>query len=96
MSTALSMWWTVGWIVGAVVVALVAILLLAITGFARGIDKSAQAITGDLDGIAGKTRCLQDVGKTAVAVHVITNGLRRARGAGDMPDPHNRGTALRW
>ncbi|MDX6689455.1 MAG: hypothetical protein QOG15_912 [Solirubrobacteraceae bacterium] len=80
MTTALSMWWTVGWVVGAVVVLLVAVLLLAITGLARKIDGEAQQLITNLDSIASKTQPLHDVGSTNNAVQTITRGLRIARG----------------
>ena len=70
----------VGWVVGAVVVALVAILLLAITALARKTDGVAKNLVSDLNSIAQKTRPLQDVGATNVAVTTITRCLRgRAR-----------------
>ncbi len=77
---ALSTWWTVGWVVGAVVIGLVAVLLLAITAFARKIDGTAKELVTDLDSIAQKTRPLQDVGATNIAVKTITRCLRLARG----------------
>jgi hypothetical protein len=77
---ALSMWWTVGWVVGAVVVVLVAVLLLTITALARKTDGVAKDLVSDLGSIAGKTRPLQDVGATNVAVRTITRCLCIARG----------------
>ncbi len=70
----------VGWVVGAVVIALVAILLLTITGLARKIDGTAGHLITDLDSIAAKTRPLQDVGATNIAVQTITRCLCLARG----------------
>lgn len=90
MTSALSMWWTVGWIVGAVVVLLVAVLLLAITALARKIDGSAQELVDDLESIAGKTRPLHDVGRTNNAVRTITNCLRKARGEATTVPAHNK------
>ncbi len=86
MIVALSTWWTVGWVVGAVVIALVAVLLLAITGLARKIDSTAGLLIGDLDSIAGKTRPLQDVGATNIAVRTITRCLCLARGGTPAED----------
>jgi hypothetical protein len=88
MSIGLSTWWTVGWAVGAVVVALVAILILTITGLARKVDTTAQELVGDLDSIAHKTRPLQDVGATNIAVVTITRCLRIARGAAPAVDKY--------
>jgi hypothetical protein len=86
MHMAVSMWWTVGWVVGAVVVLLVAVLLLTITALARRVDGVAQDLVSDLDSIAGKTRPLQDVGATNVAVRTITRCLRIARGGAPVED----------
>ena len=88
MAVALSSWWTVGWVVGAVVVLLVAVLLLTITALARKIDGVAQELVGDLDSIAGKTRPLQDVGATNIAVGTITRCLRAARGGTPVLDKY--------
>jgi len=89
MTLALSSWWMVGWVVGAVVVALVAVLLLAITALARKTDGVAQNLVTDLDSIAGKTRPLQDVGATNVAVQTITRCLRIARGGDPVVDRYH-------
>jgi hypothetical protein len=87
VTSALSMWWTVGWVVGAVVVLLVAVLLVAITALARKIGGEAEQLIGNLDSIAVKTRPLHDVGQTNGAVRAITRGLRIARGeAGVAPN----------
>ena len=59
---------------------LVAVLLLTITALARKVDGVAQELVSDLDSIADKTRPLQAVGATNVAVRTITRGLRSARG----------------
>jgi hypothetical protein len=80
VSLAVSTWWTVGWVVGAVVILLVAVLILAITALARRVDGTAVHLVSDLDSIARKTRPLQAVGTTNVAVQTITACLRRARG----------------
>jgi hypothetical protein len=80
MTTALSSWWMVGWVAGGVVVLLVAVLLLTITALARKTDGTAQELVGDLGSIAIKTRPLQDVGATNIAVRTITRCLRLARG----------------
>jgi len=88
MEMAVSQWWTVGWVVGAVVVALVAVLLLTITALARRIDGVAQDLVTDLASIAGKTRPLQDVGATNVAVRTITRCLTIARGGTPVPDKY--------
>ncbi len=80
MTAALSSWWMVGWAVGAVVVLLVAVLLLTITALARKVDGTATSLVTDLDSIALKTRPLQDVGATNIAVKTITRCLRLARG----------------
>jgi hypothetical protein len=88
MHMAVSMWWTVGWVVGAVVVLLVAVLLLTITALARKVDGVAQDLVSDLDSIAGKTRPLQDVGATNVAVRTITRCLTIARGGTPAPDKY--------
>jgi hypothetical protein len=85
---AISMWWTVGWVVGAVVVLLVAVLLLTITALARRVDGVAQELVSDLDSIARKTRPLQDVGATNVAVRTITRCLRAARGGAPVLDKY--------
>jgi hypothetical protein len=85
---AISMWWSVGWVVGAVVVLLVAVLLLTITALARRIDGVAQELVTDLNSIAGKTRPLQDVGATNVAVRTITRCLVIARGGTPAPDKY--------
>jgi len=87
MSTiALSTWWTVGWVVGAVVILLVAVLILTITALARKVDGVAQELVSDLDSIANKTRPLQDVGATNVAIRTITRCLRSARGESPVLD----------
>ena len=83
---ALSTWWTVGWVVGAVVILLVAVLLLTITALARKVDGVAQELVSDLDSIARKTRPLQDVGATNIAVRTITRCLRSARGESPVLD----------
>lgn len=80
MSIALSQWWLVGWGVGAVVVLLVAVLLLTITALARKTDGVAEDLVSDLNSIAHKTRPLQAVGATNVAVRTITRCLCIARG----------------
>lgn len=85
MVLALSGWWTVGWVVGVVVVLLVAVLLLAITSVARSIAREANDLTGALEGVGAKTRGLHEVSNTHLAVRRITNGLRRARGVGNLP-----------
>jgi len=85
-SIALSTWWTVGWVVGAVVILLVAVLLLTITALARKVDGVAQELVTDLDSIAHKTRPLQDVGATNIAVRTITRCLRSARGESPVLD----------
>jgi hypothetical protein len=85
-SIALSTWWTVGWVVGAVVILLVAVLLLTITALARKVDGVAQELVTDLDSIANKTRPLQDVGATNIAVRTITRCLRSARGESPVLD----------
>jgi len=85
-SIALSTWWTVGWVVGAVVILLVAVLLLTITALARKVDGLAQELVTDLDSIAHKTRPLQDVGATNIAVRTITRCLRSARGESPVLD----------
>lgn len=89
MTFALSSWWMVGWVVGAVVIALVAILLLTITALARKTDGVAKHLVSDLDSIAQKTRPLQDVGATNVAVQTITRCLRIARGADPVVDRYH-------
>ena len=89
VSIALSTWWTVGWAVGAVVVLLVALLLLTIIALARKVDGVAQDLVSDLDSIARKTRPLQDVGATNVAVRAITRCLRLARGQAPVPDRYS-------
>jgi hypothetical protein len=90
LMTAMSMWWTVGWVVGAVVILLVAVLILAITALARRIDREAQQLVTDLDSIATKTRPLQDVSRTNIAVRTIIRGLRVARGeTARAPDPYS-------
>ena len=86
ISLALSTWWTVGWVVGAVVILLVAVLILTITALARKVDGVAQELVSDLDSIARKTRPLQDVGATNVAVRTITRCLRSARGESPVLD----------
>ncbi len=86
---ALSSWWMVGWVVGAVVVALVAVLLLTITALARKTDGVAKHLVSDLDSIALKTRPLQDVGATNVAVQTITRCLRAARGGDPVVDRYH-------
>ena len=83
---ALSSWWTVGWVVGAVVILLVAGLLLAITALARKVDGVAEHLVNDLNSIAQKTRPLQDVGATTVAVRTIARCLRAARGESPVLD----------
>jgi len=88
MNLAISMWWTVGWVVGAVVVLLVAALLLTITALARKVDGVAQNLVSDLDSIAHKTRPLQDVGATNIAVRTITRCLRSARGEAPVLDKY--------
>jgi hypothetical protein len=85
---ALSTWWTVGWVVGAVVILLVAVLILTITALARKVDRVAEELVSDLDSIAQKTRPLQDVGATNVAVRTITRGLRSARGETPVLDKY--------
>jgi hypothetical protein len=94
MSIALSMWWTVGWVVGAVVILLVAALILTITALARKTDGVAQNLVSDLDSIAHKTRPLQDVGATNIAVRTITRCLRIARGG--TPEPDRYRTSPGW
>jgi len=89
MSIALSGWWMVGWVVGAVVVLLVAVLLITITVLARKVDGTAQHLVGDLDSIAQKTRPLQDVGATNIAVRTITRCLRLARGETPLVDRYH-------
>jgi hypothetical protein len=89
VTLALSNWWMVGWVVGAVVVALVAILLLTITALARKTNGVAKHLVGDLDSIAQKTRPLQDVGATNVAVQTITRCLRAARGGDPVVDRYH-------
>lgn len=84
----------VGWVVGAVVIALVAILLLTITGLARKIDGTAGHLITDLDSIATKTRPLQDVGATNIAVRTITRCLCLARGG--TPDVDRYHTSPGW
>jgi hypothetical protein len=88
VSIALSTWWTVGWAVGAVVVLLVALLLLTIIALARKVDGVAQDLVSDLDSIARKTRPLQAVGATNVAVQTITRCLRVARGGTPVPNKY--------
>ena len=80
LTLALSSWWMVGWVVGGVVIALVAVLLLTITGLARKIDGTAGDLIKDLDSIATKTRPIQAVGATNIAVRTITRCLCLARG----------------
>lgn len=94
MSIALSQWWTVGWVVGAVVILLVAVLILAITALARKIDGTAQSLVGDLDSIAQKTRPLQNVAATNLAVQTITACLRVARG--EQPEQNKYRTSPGW
>lgn len=94
MSISLSMWWTVGWVVGAVVVLLVAVLLLTITALARKVDGTAGQLIGDLDSIALKTRPLQDVGATNIAVRTITRCLIIARGG--TPEANKYRTSPGW
>lgn len=89
MTVALSMWWTVGWAVAAVVVVLVAVLLLMITALARKIDGVALELVGDLSSIEHKTRPIQDVAKTNIAVKTITRCLRLARGGGEVVDRYH-------
>jgi hypothetical protein len=89
VTLALSSWWMVGWVTAAVVIALVAILLLAITGLARKVDGTAGALIKDLDSIATKTRPLQSVGATVIAVQTITRCLRLARGAAPAKDRYS-------
>lgn len=89
MSTALSMWWTVGWIVGAVVVLLVAVLLLTITALASKVNGETQHLVTDLESIAGKTRPLHDVATTNNHVRAITRGLRIARGGAFVPNKYS-------
>lgn len=89
MTLALSNWWMVGWVAGAVVIALVAILLLAITALARKTNGVAKDLVSDLDSIAQKTRPLQDVGATNVAVQTITRCLRAARGGDPVVDRYH-------
>jgi hypothetical protein len=48
----------------------------------------AQDLVSDLDSIAGKTRPLQDVGATNVAVRTITRCLTIARGGTPAPDKY--------
>jgi hypothetical protein len=85
---ALSTWWTVGWVAGAVVILLVAVLILTITALARKVDGVAQELVSDLDSIARKTRPLQDVGATNIAVRTITRCLRSARGETPVLDKY--------
>lgn len=89
MTAAVSTWWTVGWVVGAVVILLVAVLILAITALARRIDGTAVSLVSDLDSIAQKTRPLQAVGATNVAVQTITACLRLARGEQPVHDRYS-------
>jgi hypothetical protein len=89
MTLALSNWWMVGWVTGAVVVALVAILLLTITALARKTNGVAKNLVSDLNSIAQKTRPLQDVGATNVAVQTITRCLRAARGGAPVVDRYH-------
>jgi hypothetical protein len=89
LMAALSSWWMVGWVTGAVVIALVAVLLLVITGLARRIDGTAGDLIKDLDSIALKTRPLQDVGATNIAVQTITRCLRIARGGAPVKDRYS-------
>lgn len=89
MSIALSQWWSIGWVVGAVVVLLVAVLLLTITALARKVDGVATDLVSDLGSIAQKTRGLQDVGATNVAVRTITRCLRLARGGTPLEDRYS-------
>ena len=65
---------------------LVAVLLLTITALARKVDGVAQELVTDLDSIAHKTRPLQDVGATNIAVRTITRCLRSARGESPVLD----------
>jgi hypothetical protein len=94
VSIALSMWWTVGWVAGAIVVLLVAALIVTIVGLARKVDGVARDLVSDLDSIARKTRPLQDVGTTNVAVQRITRSLRAARG--ETPVPNRYRTSPGW
>lgn len=89
MTLALSTWWAVGWVVGAVVILLVAALILTITALARKTGGVAQNLVSDLDSIARKTRPLQDVGATNIAVRTITRCLRIARGETPVPDRYS-------
>jgi hypothetical protein len=89
MTTALSMWWTVGWAVGAVVILLVAVLVLAITALAKKIDGVTDHLVTDLDSIARKTAPMQHVGATTNAVRTITRCLRIARGAPPVVDKYS-------
>jgi RecB family exonuclease len=86
---ALSTWWMVGWVVGAVVIALVAVLLITITGLARRIDGTAEALVVDLDSIARKTGPLQNVAATNNAVKTITACLILARGGAPVVDRYH-------
>ena len=86
---ALSSWWMVGWVTAAVVVALVAILLLAIIALARKIDGTAVHLVSDLNSIAQKTRPIQDVGATNIAVQTIIRCLCLARGGTPKVDPYS-------
>lgn len=86
MIIGLSAWWTVGWVVGAVVILLVAVLVLAITSLARRVEGVSDELIGDLDSIARKTRPLQDVAATNLAVRTITRCLRIARGGAPAVD----------
>jgi hypothetical protein len=94
MTSAVSTWWTVGWVVGGVVILLVAVLILAITALARRVDGTAVHLVSDLDSIAHKTRPLQAVGATNVAVQTITACLRRARG--EQPAQNKYRTSPGW
>lgn len=94
MSIAVSTWWMVGWIVGAVVILLVAVLILTITALAKKVDGTAVQLVGDLDSIAQKTRPLQAVGATAIAVRTITACLRLARG--EQPVQNKYSTSPGW
>jgi hypothetical protein len=89
LMAALSSWWMVGWVTAAVVIALVAVLLLTITALARKIDGTAEDLIKDLGSIATKTRPLQDVGATNIAVQTITRCLRLARGAAPVKDRYS-------
>ncbi|MGH2900983.1 MAG: hypothetical protein ACRDMZ_20075, partial [Solirubrobacteraceae bacterium] len=64
-------------------------LLLTITGLARKVDGTAGELIGDLNSIATKTRPLQDVGATNIAVRTITRCLIIARGGTPAVDRYH-------